>query len=642
MDSAGRLGAINTSGMGNTTVASNFQYRAWDALKHMDFGNNTAISLGYNSRMLPAQYALSGVKELSGQSRAEGSDFQYYEDGKVKFASDYYGRSLSSVSAHDKAYQYDHVGRMQTALTSVAANTFVATGQPGSNLAGPYQQNYTHDVWDNLANRTGSYWSEDDNTGTQTYDKNRNTAWSYDATGNLLSMNEAPPNGLPFVAAQHAYDAASRRVQTTTGAVYDGDGLQVKAAVTKQVNSNQPSTQTTYYLRSSVLGGQAITDYDDQGTRVNSYVYAGGNLIYEQLNGQNLWHVANPLTGDARDTDAQAKLYDETHLDPEGANTGPSDPASMSDPQQPPLPHAGAYAAFLPHSMGGSGRCSIDGSETGCAFAESFRDSGAGEECLDGNCGKQQVTIIGRNRSGQVVKRTTIDVMPGDPGWNGHLDGTYRVGSTLGNVDISNSSTAANLLQVFDYWGDRPNDYFGKMSAAPQNTDSSINHSQILNSVIEGVKKRLTGDCLKLFGNIDTLNYLANHISIQAQDRNGSSFAGKEGLAAVTTSYINARGQRLAGGDTIFNQDSFFFTGTLRGQPVVGNPYPEGQGMPGVFPPTSPDFGLGFNELQELIVLHEMFHANDVQSAYDDGTRNPQMNLRNHDRIDALIKEKCF
>ncbi|MDX6404615.1 MAG: hypothetical protein QOH70_2070 [Blastocatellia bacterium] len=176
----------------------------------------------------------------------------------------------------------------------------------------------------------------------------------------------------------------------------------------------------------------------------------------------------------------------------------------------------------------------------------------------------------------------------------------------------------------------------------PQNSESSINHSQILNSVIEGVKKRLTGDCLKLFGNIDPLNYLANHISIQDQDRNGSSFAGKEGLAAVTTSYINAQRQRLAGGDTIFNQNSFFFTGTLRGQPVVGNPYPEGQGTPGVFPPTSPDFGLSFNELQELIVLHEMFQANDVQSAYDDGTPDPQLDLRNHNRIDALIKEKCF
>lgn len=178
--------------------------------------------------------------------------------------------------------------------------------------------------------------------------------------------------------------------------------------------------------------------------------------------------MANPLTGDARDTDAQAKLYGETHLDPEGVNAGASDPAGMSDPQQPSLPHAGAYAAFLPHSMGGSGRCSIDGMETGCAFAESFRDSGAGEECLDGNCGKQQVTIIKRV-NGKIVDTKTINVMPGDPGWNGHLDGTYRVGSTLGNVDISNSSTAANLLQVFDYWGDRSNDYFGKMSAAPQN-----------------------------------------------------------------------------------------------------------------------------------------------------------------------------
>ena len=38
---------------------------------------------------------------------------------------------------------------------------------------------------------------------------------------------------------------------------------------------------------------------------------------------------------------------------------------------------------------------------------------------------------------------------------------------------------------------------------------SGINHSQILNDTIERVKKRLTGDCLKLFGNFDPSNYLA-------------------------------------------------------------------------------------------------------------------------------------
>jgi hypothetical protein len=171
---------------------------------------------------------------------------------------------------------------------------------------------------------------------------------------------------------------------TTTSAVYDGDGQQLKRVQTKQTNSNQAQVDTTYYLRSSVLGGQVITDYDGQGARKNSYVYAGGSLVYEQLNRQSLWHVTNPLTGDVRDTDATGKLVNDTHLDPAGVNTGATDPANMEgDPVPAPLPHAGACAAYLPHSLGGSGRCSVDGAEMGCAFVESLRRGGATEDCLD-------------------------------------------------------------------------------------------------------------------------------------------------------------------------------------------------------------------------------------------------------------------
>jgi hypothetical protein len=187
-------------------------------------------------------------------------------------------------------------------------------------------------------------------------------------------MNEAAPNELTFQPARHTYDAAGRHVgqtqtvskrgltdpnqvfttATTTSAGYDGDGLQRKRDLTSQTNGSQPVTETTYYLRSSVLGGQVITDYDGQGTRRNSYVYAGGTLVYEQLQDHSLWHVSNPLAGDSRDTDSTGRLYSDTYLDPQGVNTGASDPAAMQgEPEPAALPHAGAYAAFLPHSLGG-------------------------------------------------------------------------------------------------------------------------------------------------------------------------------------------------------------------------------------------------------------------------------------------------
>lgn len=72
--------------------------------------------------------------------------------------------------------------------------------------------------------------------------------------------------------------------------------------------------------------------------------------------------------------------YDGTgsHLDPEGVDVGATDPAdNHGEPPPPdPLPRAGAYAAYLPHSLGGSGRCRLEGMEVGCGFIDSLEATG--------------------------------------------------------------------------------------------------------------------------------------------------------------------------------------------------------------------------------------------------------------------------
>ena len=68
---------------------------------------------------------------------------------------------------------------------------------------------------------------------------------------------------------------------------------------------------------------------------------------------------------------------------------GATDPADTHGEAPPPqaLPGAGAYAAFLPHSLGGSGRCALDGMEIGCGFASSLLAGDAAEQCPNNNCG---------------------------------------------------------------------------------------------------------------------------------------------------------------------------------------------------------------------------------------------------------------
>ena len=398
-DAVGRLTSVSGSGFGAVSAfANNFTYRASGTAKHFDYGNGTFMNLSYNSRGLTTQYSLGGIKEPNGSPRAEGSDFQYYADGRLKFATDHYERSFNAISNHDRAYQYDQVGRLQKGMSAVDANDFINGTQSG-NHSGPFQQIYNFDVWNNLISRTGRYWGEDDTIGTQTYDgRNRNTAWSYDASGTLLSMNEPAPDELTFVPAQHSYDASGRHIQVTqttstpsafnpnlvlttaatTRDEYDGDGLQLKQIISKQVNGGQPQSLITYYLRSSVLGGNIIAEYDGQGTEKLSRVFAEGEQIASLAGGGVEWRYVNPVTRDVRESDAQGKIGATTHLDPEGVDVGPTDPASIQGEANPPapLPQAGAYASLLPRSAGGMRTCKLEGFAIGCGWVTSLENTG--------------------------------------------------------------------------------------------------------------------------------------------------------------------------------------------------------------------------------------------------------------------------
>lgn len=141
-------------------------------------------------------------------------------------------------------------------------------------------------------------------------------------TDGSTSMNEPAPNEFTFVPAVHTYDAAGRHLKvtqtttreepdppnnpvsttvTTIDAAYDGDGQQIKRVEMRQINSHPPEGEASYYLRSSVLGGQVITDYYANGALKKSYVYGDGALIASGSPGALLWRYSNPVTGDGRD-----------------------------------------------------------------------------------------------------------------------------------------------------------------------------------------------------------------------------------------------------------------------------------------------------------------------------------------------------
>ena len=55
---------------------------------------------------------------------------------------------MSSISAHDKAYQYDHVGRLSDAHTGAEARAHLQ--YQGATPDGPYSHAYRYDEFGNM------------------------------------------------------------------------------------------------------------------------------------------------------------------------------------------------------------------------------------------------------------------------------------------------------------------------------------------------------------------------------------------------------------------------------------------------------------------------------------------------------------
>ena len=324
-DSIGRLSSVTGSDNLFNAVsnyASSFQYRAWNAIKNLTYGNNVSQSLTYNTRLQTTRYEiLNGRSQGTGEILTVRSDYQLYADGQVKFASD----SLSNE--YDRAYAFDHLGRLKDAYSATQARDFI-NGNNSGIADGPYRQNSGHDVWNNTTVMNNRFWSHSEGVGT-TYvnNRNQNLNWGYDADGNEIRD--------PY--RQKTYDAAGQLVTVTDTSVsvsgltasitqsYDGDGETVKRVEQKTNNS----VTTTYYLRSSVLD-ESVMEVDAAGQKTQGHVYAAGEVLAEQGPGV-YWVHENPVTQGILTSSTAGDYVGQQEFDPLGAEVGFTDPYQQGE-----------------------------------------------------------------------------------------------------------------------------------------------------------------------------------------------------------------------------------------------------------------------------------------------------------------------
>jgi hypothetical protein len=413
---AGELTGIGGNGYGSsaqnnfTASSASIWYRAWGGTKQLNYGNGLQLNLNYNERLQPTQYRLQ-----TGQSQVrDGSDYQYYDDGRVRFASNMVAAEefITPANAFDRAYNYDHVGRLVEASTGPEARgeTLPPSPPPPNN---PYKQVNTYDVWGNLTQRANRFWRTYPSVA-GTYSNNRRVGWQYDQAGNaLIDTNE------------HTYDAASRQATMTgydfvggsqTGhpsmrspeitQSYDGDGSPVKRIETRRTEEyidGGPQTEittwvtTTYYVRPRALGGQVMLEIESSiGPNLNinvnkSYVYSGNERIAESYNLYSggpysiAWRHSNPVTGTLLKTNESGFVNDRSEFDPFGAEVGSADPYYGDEfadyieiKGQEPLYIEGGNPFDL------SGGCSLDGMPVPCGFAMGAANAGAAAQVQDG------------------------------------------------------------------------------------------------------------------------------------------------------------------------------------------------------------------------------------------------------------------
>jgi hypothetical protein len=216
----------------------------------------------------------------------------------------------------DRSYEYDQAGRLAISHSGAEARAHASSGQWGT-MDGPYSQGYDFDVWGNVTHKYG--WGGEVQGGTAgqssdiyySYTGNRRNGFSYDAAGNLT--NDIGQNFTYDVTGQQTASSYTNLQNT-----YDGDGLRVKRT--------EDGLPQTYYLRSSVLGGQVVaeitwTGFSWQWNR--GYVYLGSQLLAVQQGGVN-WMHEDPVTKSKRVTNSSGAIISTIELDPWGADTNRS------------------------------------------------------------------------------------------------------------------------------------------------------------------------------------------------------------------------------------------------------------------------------------------------------------------------------
>jgi hypothetical protein len=159
---------------------------------------------------------------------------------------------------------------------------------------------------------------------------------------------------------------------------YDGNGQKVKE-VTFDYYAYNP-TVTTYYLRSTVLGGAIVQELNSTGQKQVGYVYLQGRLLARQSDNQMTWRHVSP---------AGTSLYEmggfgagRVEFEPLGGEITLTSTAPPENQQSPGEFSGGHFAGIMDSRFSdifNTDGCVVDGAPVSCAVAAAVVNFGTGQ-----------------------------------------------------------------------------------------------------------------------------------------------------------------------------------------------------------------------------------------------------------------------
>ncbi len=399
-DEVGRLTSVTGSTFGSmTNYASGAAYTARGSLKSLTYGNGLQMTTEFNASFQPESYLLD-----DDSTPIMEKEYEYYKDGSLKYVEDKLNPIFHRLNV------YDHVGRVKDAKSGLEAQGTPVTTDQDTDL--PYRQAYTFNGFGNLLGRDNLHWGTAANIG-YTYLNNRitNADWEHDADGRV-TRSAAPDD--PAVS---SYDGrgllvSQKVIANYSGSFgeierfYDGDGREVKRKkidytpdpyATQWPYGSWTEKGTTYYIRSSVLGGAVVSEALPSGAKEKSFVMAGGAKIATQNEYQYSSSNNEAVTFDHFDrigmsfrssaADGTVPLYEGQYagapaeMDPMGGNMGIANPYAQEIPEPPPseesYPFFPVDGDFPMYADGQQVRCTLDGMSVGCSLALSMLGNSA-------------------------------------------------------------------------------------------------------------------------------------------------------------------------------------------------------------------------------------------------------------------------